>query len=116
MPMFQTDLAGCVVRIYPWGNASDFCSKGLDLNSCPMIGQYFSICHSLSTIIQIALSNGCIFCHFSQPFISVSNNSSGQNYSSENVHPVKMYSDFFLQELKNCLLGSAASWLFPETN
>jgi hypothetical protein len=34
------------------------------------------------------------------------NNFSGQNYSSEIVHPVKMYPDF-LQKLKNCLLGAA---------
>jgi len=117
MQMFHIDLVGCAVRFYPQRKASDLCSKGFDLNSCPTVGQSFSICHTLSTIIQIAPSNGCLFYYFPQSviliifFISLTkpvNNFNGQNYSSEIVHPVKMYPDFFFfQKLKNCLLGAA---------
>jgi len=123
MQIFHIVLAGCAVRVYPQGRASDLCSEGFDLNSCPMVGQPFSICHTISTVIQIAPSNGCLFCHFPQSviliivFISLSkpfNNFSGQKRSPEIVRPVKVYPDF-LQRQKNCLLR-AATGVCPETN
>jgi len=123
MRIFHIVLAGCAVRVYPQAKAPNLCSKGFDLNSCPIVGQSFSTCHTLFTIINRAPSNGCLFCHYLQSviliivFISLSkpfNIFNGQNHLSEIVHPVKMYPDF-LQILKNCLLG-AATGVFSETN
>lgn len=123
MQIFHIALAGCAVPVYPQGKASDLCSKGFDLNSCLMVDQSFSICHTLYAIIKITPSNGCLFCHFSQTVILIIlltslskpfNKFSGKNHSSEIVHPVKTYPDF-LQIVKNCLLR-AATGIFPETN